>query len=66
VLQPLLDEPSAIEPYEQGSWGPKSSDRLARGVGGWHDPWLDKSAPGLVATTGPNAATNRDRLEITK
>jgi glucose-6-phosphate 1-dehydrogenase len=66
VLQPLLDKPSAIEVYEQGSWGPRSSHRLARGVGGWHDPWLETSVPDLVATTGPNAATNRNQLEITR
>ncbi len=39
VLTPLLDLPSAPEPYAQGSWGPAAADRLAEGVGGWREPW---------------------------
>jgi glucose-6-phosphate 1-dehydrogenase len=39
VLTPLLDLPSAPEPYAQGSWGPTDADRLAEGVGGWREPW---------------------------
>jgi len=40
VVQPLLDSPSPIESYEQGTWGPESADRLVEEYGGWHDPWL--------------------------
>jgi len=39
VLGPLLDPPSAPQPYAAGSWGPAAADGLAHGVGGWHDPW---------------------------
>lgn len=40
VLQPLLDAPPPVETYPQGTWGPKAADRIVRGVGRWHDPWL--------------------------
>ena len=40
IVQPLLDAPPPVELYEKGTWGPESADRLARGHGGWHDPWL--------------------------
>jgi glucose-6-phosphate 1-dehydrogenase len=38
IVQPLLDAPSPIEPYERGSWGPASADALAEGHGGWREP----------------------------
>ncbi len=38
VVQPLLDAPPPVEPYEKGSWGP--TDRLLTHRGGWHEPWL--------------------------
>jgi glucose-6-phosphate 1-dehydrogenase len=38
IVQPLLDEPSPVEPYERGSWGPASADRLAERYGGWRSP----------------------------
>ena len=38
IVQPLLDDPSPIEPYERGSWGPASADALAEGHGGWREP----------------------------
>jgi glucose-6-phosphate 1-dehydrogenase len=40
IIQPLLDAPPPVEPYGRGSWGPKSADRLVRGHGEWHQPWL--------------------------
>ena len=40
VVQPLIDSPPEVEPYEPGSWGPESSDELVRGYGGWHEPWM--------------------------
>jgi glucose-6-phosphate 1-dehydrogenase len=39
VLEPLLDLPSAPEPYAMGSWGPTAADELAADVGGWRAPW---------------------------
>jgi glucose-6-phosphate 1-dehydrogenase len=40
VVQPLIDAPGPVEVYEKSSWGPKSTDDLVRGHGGWRDPWL--------------------------
>jgi glucose-6-phosphate 1-dehydrogenase len=41
IMQPLLDSPSPINPYEPGSWGPKEADRLVAGHGRWHEPWVE-------------------------
>jgi glucose-6-phosphate 1-dehydrogenase len=38
-MQPLLDSPPAVHPYEQGTWGPEAADALVRGHGRWHHPW---------------------------
>ena len=38
IVQPLLDSPPPAEPYEPGSWGPPSADRLAEPYGGWRLP----------------------------
>jgi glucose-6-phosphate 1-dehydrogenase len=40
VVQPLLDEPGPVHPYEQGTWGPKQAGGLVRGIGQWSQPWL--------------------------
>jgi glucose-6-phosphate 1-dehydrogenase len=40
IVQPLLDAPPPVEPYEPGSWGPASAQNLTRHWGGWHQPWL--------------------------
>jgi glucose-6-phosphate 1-dehydrogenase len=40
VVQPLLDTAPAVQPYEQGSWGPQAADALASDVGGWRSVWL--------------------------
>jgi glucose-6-phosphate 1-dehydrogenase len=42
IVQSLLDAPPPVEPYEKGSWGPGSADRLPAGYGGWHAPWIEK------------------------
>jgi glucose-6-phosphate 1-dehydrogenase len=39
IMAPLIDKPPRIQPYKQGSWGPKSADRLVKDFGGWRDPW---------------------------
>jgi glucose-6-phosphate 1-dehydrogenase len=41
ICAPLLDAPPKIEPYAKGSWGPPSADRLLKGLGRWHEPWVD-------------------------
>ncbi len=38
IVQPLLDEAPPVEPYEQGTWGPKAADVLTRRHGGWRAP----------------------------
>jgi len=40
VVQPLLDEPGPVHPYEPGTWGPKEAESLTRGVCQWYEPWL--------------------------
>jgi glucose-6-phosphate 1-dehydrogenase len=40
IVQPLIDDPPPVEPYEPGSWGPESASNLLHGHGGWRTPWL--------------------------
>ena len=42
VVQPLLDEPGPVHPYERGTWGPEEADGLCRGVASWSQPWLPR------------------------
>jgi glucose-6-phosphate 1-dehydrogenase len=39
IVQPLLDHPGPVLPYEKGSWGPAEADRLVKGVCHWDQPW---------------------------
>jgi glucose-6-phosphate 1-dehydrogenase len=39
VYQPLIDAPTPVIPYAQGSWGPAETDRLTAGHGRWYGPW---------------------------
>jgi glucose-6-phosphate 1-dehydrogenase len=49
IVQPLLDAPSRIEPYERGSWGPASADALAEDHGGWREPEVVGARPASLA-----------------
>jgi glucose-6-phosphate 1-dehydrogenase len=40
VVQPLLDEPGPVLPYEPGTWGPDAANELVKGVTHWSEPWL--------------------------
>ena len=40
IMQPLLDAPPPVHPYEPGSWGPKEADALLDGFGRWRGPWV--------------------------
>jgi glucose-6-phosphate 1-dehydrogenase len=40
IVQPLLESPPAVQPYEPGSWGPKAASKLLAGHPGWREPWL--------------------------
>ncbi|BBY05280.1 glucose-6-phosphate dehydrogenase [Mycobacterium noviomagense] len=46
IVQPLLDTPGEVHPYEPGSWGPEAAQSLLRGHHGWLEPWMpgDKQA----------------------
>ncbi|HEX2096293.1 MAG TPA: glucose-6-phosphate dehydrogenase [Solirubrobacterales bacterium] len=50
VVQPLLDEPGPVHPYERGSWGPREAETLTRGVCRWYEPWLP--SPGAYSVPG--------------
>jgi glucose-6-phosphate 1-dehydrogenase len=41
ICGPLLVKPPAVERYAQGSWGPPAAERLIKGLGRWHEPWVD-------------------------
>jgi glucose-6-phosphate 1-dehydrogenase len=38
IVQPLLDDPPAVERYRSGTWGPRRVTNLARRHGGWREP----------------------------
>jgi glucose-6-phosphate 1-dehydrogenase len=40
IVQPLLEEPGPVHPYEPGTWGPPEAAKLTRGISQWLDPWL--------------------------
>ena len=42
IVQPLLDRPSRILPYEAGSWGPEEAHSLVAGHPPWQQPWLPR------------------------
>ncbi len=37
IIQPVLDNPGPVYPYQRGSWGPAEADRLIPS-GSWHQP----------------------------
>ncbi|HEX3239946.1 MAG TPA: glucose-6-phosphate dehydrogenase [Solirubrobacterales bacterium] len=43
IVQPMLDDPGPVLPYEPGTWGPKAADELLRGVATWSEPWLPET-----------------------
>jgi glucose-6-phosphate 1-dehydrogenase len=40
IVQPLLDAPPPVIPYEPGAFGPDAANALTAEVGGWREPWL--------------------------
>src|SRR5215813_5466176 len=38
VVEPVLDNATPLQFYEEGSWGPHEADRLAVDLGGWENP----------------------------
>jgi glucose-6-phosphate 1-dehydrogenase len=44
IVQPLLDEPCALDTYAPGTWGPEPAQALPTDHGGWRRPWLPGDA----------------------
>ena len=44
VVDPVLELPGPVEPYDSGSWGPDAAQRLVDG-GAWRDPIPEGSTP---------------------
>lgn len=42
IVQPLLDNPGKVEPYDRGSWGPEGAQALMRGHRSWQEPWMPR------------------------
>jgi glucose-6-phosphate 1-dehydrogenase len=42
IVEPLLEEPGPVHPYERGSWGPEEAGTLTRGICQWYEPWLPR------------------------
>lgn len=42
VMQPLLDAPPPVHPYQPGGWGPDAAHEVVRGHGRWRDPWVPR------------------------
>jgi glucose-6-phosphate 1-dehydrogenase len=40
IMQPLLDSPPPVQPYNPGTWGPAAADDLVAEQGGWKGPWI--------------------------
>jgi glucose-6-phosphate 1-dehydrogenase len=40
IVQPLIDNPPPVQPYEVGSWGPAGAAKLCAGQPSWREPWL--------------------------
>jgi glucose-6-phosphate 1-dehydrogenase len=45
IVQPLLNDPGEVIPYEPGTWGPVEADRLVKGVCSWNEPWRPVERP---------------------
>lgn len=45
IVQPLLDSPPPVVPYESGSWGPTEANGLVKGICEWDAPWRPADDP---------------------
>jgi glucose-6-phosphate 1-dehydrogenase len=41
IVQPLIENPPPVQPYEVGSWGPADAAKLCAGQPSWREPWLE-------------------------
>jgi glucose-6-phosphate 1-dehydrogenase len=44
VMQPLIDNPSPVQPYAPDTWGPAIASTLVADHGGWQGPWIVEPA----------------------
>ncbi|HEY3766972.1 MAG TPA: glucose-6-phosphate dehydrogenase [Gaiellales bacterium] len=44
IVQPALDDPPPVKPYQRGTWGPAEAEVIPAGHGGWHEPWTLRDA----------------------
>ncbi|GAB3016854.1 glucose-6-phosphate dehydrogenase [Mycobacterium bourgelatii] len=42
IVQPLLDNPSEIQYYDRGTWGPEAAQAMLPSDCGWHQPWMPR------------------------
>ncbi|HEX2467556.1 MAG TPA: glucose-6-phosphate dehydrogenase [Solirubrobacterales bacterium] len=40
IIQPLIENPSEVDVYEPGTWGPERTAELPGRRAGWREPWL--------------------------
>jgi glucose-6-phosphate 1-dehydrogenase len=40
ILQPLVETPPPVLPYQAATWGPAAAAQLTAEYGGWHGPWV--------------------------
>jgi len=45
VVEPILDDPTPVQEYAPGTWGPDEAAALTTDVGGWHSPLHRGRAP---------------------
>jgi len=38
IVDPVLQKPSPLHPYQEGGWGPQEAGRMVAPYGGWHTP----------------------------
>ncbi|OBJ59378.1 glucose-6-phosphate dehydrogenase [Mycobacterium sp. 1423905.2] len=43
ILQPLLDDPCEIHPYDRGTWGPEAASALLPDSHCWQEPWMPRT-----------------------
>jgi glucose-6-phosphate 1-dehydrogenase len=46
IVEPLLEKPGPVHPYQPHTWGPEESKGLTRGICQWNEPWLPERESG--------------------
>ena len=53
IVQPIIDNPPAVQTYQPGTWGPEAAASMTRHVGGWRPPTI-ADAPPVPKTNVPD------------